>query len=214
MALSLRSLASLFACASLVAAAGCSGSTAPNPGADASTDASADGSGDDDTFDASVDGAGKGCTTKADCPATYACGYRVTEACAAKGVCVPPPCPPDSACGPLQGPGCGCDGQPAPYVFPGYTAAPVKSPFGCEQLDGGSGTACATEKTCGNDELCVAGKCTKQCTGPAACGANAACRTDFCYGPHGCNPPPDGQACPPVCYGFCESLPVADAGAD
>jgi hypothetical protein len=85
---------------------------------------------------------GAPCATSADCATGLTCGFPVpaagaANACSASGQCVNPPlaCEDDaSSCG-SQAPACGCDGEPDPFVVPGFATSPVASLTPCP--DGG-----------------------------------------------------------------------------
>ncbi len=73
---------------------------------------------------------------------------------------------------------------------------------------GAPSPACSTDKECGSDALCVDHVCHAACRRASDCAAGSSCNMDNhgnCFNEPGCNPPPPGQMCPLICYGYCDS---------
>ena len=79
-------------------------------------------------------GGGARCATSADCDLGLVCGFPLAGGCGAPGTCIDPPlpCQADAAACGGGGTACGCSAAPVPIVIPGFAAAPVSSPGGCE----------------------------------------------------------------------------------
>ncbi len=90
-------------------------------------------------------------------------------------------------------------GWPVPSPIPeGSDAAPPPEP---------TGAACQTDADCSGADLCVEHVCREGCRSHDDC-ASGFCNFDndgHCFNEHGCNPPPDGEMCPMICWGYCDT---------
>ena len=78
---------------------------------------------------------------------------------------------------------------------------------------GAAAPACSTDTDCGSDALCVEHVCHPACRRASDCAAGASCNMDnngYCFNAPGCNPPPPGEKCSFICWGYCDS--AADGG--
>jgi len=154
-----------------------------------SSDAVADtGSLDGGADTGSSDAGGAKCSTNADCPPNYLCGFPQALACSATGTCFPPP---GVTCNAIEL-GCACDGSEIDLGCNGLPTGNAPKPFlhegACSDASGGdSGTGeagakdgGATDSSTSNDSGggCVStqgGPCGGNTSQPCTCASGLAC---------------------------------------